>query len=99
MEGSISRLGPRALREFGDWTDRIAKGELPFAAPPRPQGIERNVVITEWDWASPTTYLHDEISTDKRNPRVNAYGKIYGTPKRARRRSRSSIRCATRRAS
>jgi hypothetical protein len=80
MLGSISRMGPRALQEFGDWTDRIAKGELPFAKPPRPQGIERNVVITEWDWALPTTYLHDEVSTDKRNPRVNAYGKIYGTP-------------------
>jgi len=80
MVGSISRLGPRALQEFGDWTDRIAKGELPFAKPSRPEGIERNVVITEWDWAEPTTYLHDEISTDKRNPRVNAYGKIYGSP-------------------
>ena len=25
-------------------------------------------------------YLHDEISTDKRNPTVNANGKIYGSP-------------------
>ena len=31
---------------FGDWTDRIAKGELPKATPPRPQGVERNIVIT-----------------------------------------------------
>ena len=37
-------------RLFADWTDRIAAGEVP-PAPPRPQGIERNVVITEWDWA------------------------------------------------
>ena len=35
-----------------DWTNRIAAGELP-PAPPRPQGVERNVVITEWDWAEP----------------------------------------------
>jgi hypothetical protein len=69
-----------ALKHFGDWTDRIAKGELPFAAPVRPQGLERNVVITEWDWFTPTTYLHDEIATDRRNPRVNANGKIYGSP-------------------
>jgi len=38
----------RALENFGDWTDRIAKGELPFAKPSRPTGIERNVVLTLW---------------------------------------------------
>jgi hypothetical protein len=80
MTRNIGLLGPRALQNFGDWTDRIARGALPFAKPRRPQGIERNVVITEWDWATPSTYLHDEISTDKRNPRLNAYGKIYGSP-------------------
>ena len=36
----------RALAMFADWTTRIAAGELP-PAPPRPQGAERNVVITE----------------------------------------------------
>ncbi len=78
MVGGISRLGaPRALEMFGDWTDRIMAGEVP-PAPPRPQGEERNVVITQWDWADPTTYLHDEASTDKRDPTVNPYGKIYG---------------------
>ncbi|TMA65647.1 MAG: carboxypeptidase regulatory-like domain-containing protein [Deltaproteobacteria bacterium] len=35
-----------ALQLFADWTDRIAAGELPKAKPPRPQGKERNVVIT-----------------------------------------------------
>ena len=63
------RLGPkRATEMFGDWTTRIKNGELPSEAPPRPQGIERNIVITQWDWADPKAYLHDEISTDKRNP-------------------------------
>ena len=47
-------------------------------APPRPQGIERTIVITEWDWADPKAYLHDEVSTDRRNPRLNANGPIYG---------------------
>ena len=70
----------RALGLFGQWTDRIAAGELPEAQPPRPRGIERNVVITVWDWATPKTYLHDEISTDRRNPMVNAHGLIYGSP-------------------
>jgi hypothetical protein len=72
-----NQLGRRALTLFADWTDRIAAGEVP-EAPPRPQGIERNVVITEWDWADPKAYLHDEVSTDRRNPTVNANGKIYG---------------------
>ena len=80
MLANFSKVGPRALVQFGDWTDRVAKGELPATKPPRPQGVERNVVITEWDWAAPTVYLHDEISTDKRDPRLNAYGKIYGSP-------------------
>ena len=70
----------RALALFADWTDRIAAGELPAAQPPRPQGVERNVVISTWDWATPTDYLHDEISTHKRNPTVNANGLIYGSP-------------------
>jgi hypothetical protein len=68
----------RALKMFADWTDRIAAGEVP-PAPPRPQGIERNVVITEWDWADPKAYLHDEVSTDRRNPTLNANGLIYGS--------------------
>src|SRR5262249_32289990 len=46
----------------------------------RPKGIERNIVITEWDWADPKAYLHDEIATDKRNPTVNANGLLYGAP-------------------
>ena len=79
MITGLTRLGrQRALEMFADWTDRILTGELPPEAPPRPQGAERNVVITQWDWADPKVYLHDEISTDKRNPTVNANGPIYG---------------------
>ena len=80
MTTVIGRLDvPLAFKLFADWTDRIAGGELPFAQPPRPQGIERNVVLTLWDWGRPTGYLHDEISTDRRTPTVNANGKLYGT--------------------
>ncbi len=78
MISTLNQFGAkRALAMFGDWTDRIAAGELP-SAPPRPQGVERNVVITEWDWADPTGYLHDEVSTDRRHPALNANGLIYG---------------------
>ena len=66
------------LRMFADWTDRIAAGEVP-QAPPRPKGLERNVVITQWDWADPKAYLHDVVSTDRRNPTVNANGPLYGS--------------------
>ncbi len=76
MTGMASMMGPRALRMFADWTDRIAAGEVP-PTPPRPQGIERNVVITLWDWADPKAYLHDLVSTDRRNPTVNASGPVY----------------------
>jgi hypothetical protein len=78
MTTNIGRLGPHGLKSFGEWTDRVAKGELPAVQPPRPQGVERNVVLTLWDWAGPKDYLHDEVSTDKRNPRINANGLIYG---------------------
>ena len=76
MAGMVGQMGPRAMRMFADWTDRIAAGEVP-PAPPRPQGIERNVVITLWDWADPKAYLHDLVSTDRRNPTVNANGPVY----------------------
>jgi hypothetical protein len=79
MINNVSRIGPqRAYKLFADWTDRIAAGELPTSKPARPQGAERNVVVTLWDWAGPKDYLHDEISTDKRKPTVNANGLIYG---------------------
>jgi hypothetical protein len=81
MARDIGRLDTeKALQLFGDWTDRIAAGELPFAKPERPKGVERNIVITQWAWGHPTSYLHDEVSTDRRNPRVNANGKLYGSP-------------------
>ncbi len=78
MINGLNNLGrERALLLFADWTDRINRGELP-PAPPRPQGLERNVVITLWDWADPKAYLHDVVSTDRRNPTLNANGLLYG---------------------
>ena len=78
MINGLNNLGrERALLLFADWTDRINRGEVP-PAPPRPQGVERNVVITMWDWADPKAYLHDVVSTDRRNPTLNANGLLYG---------------------
>jgi hypothetical protein len=79
MATAIGRVdAQRAIKEFASWTDRIAAGELPAAKPPRPQGRERNVVITQWDFSDPKHYLHDITATDKRKPTLNANGLIYG---------------------
>ncbi len=79
MSAGLNNFGRRrALEMFADWTDRIAAGEVP-PAPPRPRGIERNLVITQWDWADPKSYMHDSVTTDRRNPRLNPYGPIYGS--------------------
>ena len=79
MTATADNIGkPRFLGLLADWTDRIAAGEVPATAPKRPQGVERNVVITEWDWADPKTYMHDLVSTDRRNPTLNANGLLYG---------------------
>jgi len=78
MISTIHGIGrEEVLRMFADWTTRIAEGEVP-EAPPRPQGLERNVVITQWDWADPKTYLHDLVSTDRRKPTINPNGSLYG---------------------
>jgi len=76
-------LGGEPFKYFADWTDRIAEGELPHAKPTRPQGVERNVVVTSWEWSDEKKYLHDLISSDRRNPTVNAYGPLYGSPEYA----------------
>ena len=81
MAGQITgRLGGVPLKYLADWTDRVAAGALPSTQPERPTGIERNVVATVRDWASSTVYMHDLTSTDRRNPTLNAYGRIYGAP-------------------
>ena len=70
----------RQLANLADWSDRIAKGELPKSDPARPTGKSRDVVVTEWDWANEHIYLHDTIATDKRTPTLNSNGLIYGAP-------------------
>jgi hypothetical protein len=78
MISGIQRMGRDGVLEmFADWTRRVEEGEVP-PRPPRPEGMERNVVITQWDWADPKSYLHDLVSTDRRDPTVNPDGKIYG---------------------
>jgi hypothetical protein len=77
MSASYMGLGDQRSM-FADWSDRIAAGEYPTVAPPRPSGVERNIVLTLWDWGTDSNYLHDEASSDLRNPTVNANGPVYG---------------------
>ena len=74
------QLGGVPFKYFGEWTDRVAKGELPKSKPQRPQGVERNVVVTSWEWGTEKQFTHDLISSDRRYPTVNPYGPLYGSP-------------------
>ena len=83
--GNMARLAMDLLKGLpmkymAEWTDRIAAGELPTHRPERPSGVERNVVATVRDWSDPKYYMHDLSGTDRRDPTVNGYGKIYGAP-------------------
>ena len=72
------QLNTAPIKYLADWTQRIAKGELPKHKPARPQGEERNIVVTLRDWHNDKQYLHDLISSDRRFPTVNANGPLYG---------------------
>ena len=73
------QLGSVPFKYFGDWTDRVAKGELPKHKPQRPQGVERNIVVTSWEWGTEKQFTNDLVSSDRRYPTVNAYGPLYGS--------------------
>jgi len=86
---SVGPVGPSMVADFmqlgsqrsmfADWTDRIAAGELPKQAPPRPRGVERNLVVTLWDWGTDKTFSHTVAASDHRDPTVNASGRLYIT--------------------
>ena len=75
---AAGQLGGMPFEYLADWTQRVAKGELPSNKPTRPAGVERNIVVTLRDWHNPKQYLHDLIASDKRYPTVNGYGPLYG---------------------
>ena len=77
MYSTMTGMGKtETLKALADWTQRIANGELP-PVPPRPSGIERNIVSTQWDIGDDHSFMHDQISTDKNNPTVNGGGPNY----------------------
>jgi hypothetical protein len=77
MYSVLNNQGQAAsLKVFADWTRAVEAGAVP-PAPPRPKGVERNLVLTLWDWGTDHSYMHDEITTSKQNPRVNGGGPVY----------------------
>ena len=96
MANAISRVDSQGrMKLFADWT--IAS--RPRAAGERTKasaGHRAKVVITQWDWSRATAYLHDEISTDKRKPTVNANGSSSAPPRKVPISSRCSTRAAHR---
>jgi hypothetical protein len=84
----LGRFGPDMSSQFqqmgsqrsmlAEWTERIGRGDVPEEVPPRPAGVERNIVITMWDWGGPKTFAHDESASNRRDYRVNANGPIWG---------------------
>ena len=66
----------RTLKAWADWSRAIEKGAVP-PAPKRPSGVERNLVLTLWDWGTDHSFMHDEITTDRNRPTVNGGGPVY----------------------
>ncbi len=74
------RLRPRSARSRCSPTGPIAIAAGRSAAARR-RGRRASSATSSsrvWDWADPKAYLHDVVSTDRRNPTVNADGPIYG---------------------
>lgn len=78
MNLTAEHLGRDVLLDaLANWSARIREGATP-PTPPRPSGMERNLVITQWAWGDTFTYAHDEIATDKRQPTLYPDGPVYG---------------------
>jgi hypothetical protein len=71
--GGFGRLG---LQLYPAWTDRIATGALP-KAPPRPHGIERNLVVSMWGQGSVSGFVHVLAAGGKSNALVPPNTFIY----------------------
>ena len=54
------QLAAVPIKYYADWTDRIAQGRAAARQAARVRkGVERNIVVTTWDWGDEKHYLHD----------------------------------------
>jgi hypothetical protein len=77
MAGGFRRMGDHR-QVLATWTERVANGEAPKQTPPRPAGVERNLVVTWWDWGTDRDGRTDAAPADLHTPTVNANGLVYG---------------------
>ncbi len=67
MGGFFTRLRRAARQALADWTrPRQGRARRRRSAPPRPAGVERNLVVTLWDWGSPIDGRSDNVAGDTR---------------------------------
>ena len=83
------QLGGAPFKYFGDWTDRIAKGELPHAQAAAAAGARSATSsITALGLGRREAIpARPDLDRQARNPTVNAYGPLYGSPEYCDRRS------------
>jgi hypothetical protein len=74
---SFSGFSQIGLQMYPAWTDRIAAGAIPPQAPPRPQGIELNLVVSMWDQATIDNYVHVLAAGGKTDSLVTPNTFIY----------------------
>ena len=79
--GSFFMNFGEARKGFADWTDRINAGEAPKVAPPRPAGLERNLVISLWDWGSPIDGRSDNAPVTHGFPPPTRTGRSMASPR------------------
>ena len=111
MSGALDRFGRAARARDVRRLDRSHRqaGEVP-PQPPRPQGVERNVVLTQWDWggahvvhprrgrhrqAQPDGQRDAARSTASTSPATSCCGSIRSSTRPAAFRSRCSRRART----
>src|SRR5437879_307443 len=66
--GTLNTSDGGHIRRLAEWTDRIRVGELPSSVPPRPNGVERNLVVTVYDWLSAQDNVHGLTVPDRPKP-------------------------------
>ncbi|MBM3777071.1 MAG: carboxypeptidase regulatory-like domain-containing protein [Acidimicrobiia bacterium] len=77
MAAAWSRFSAEEQQAWVEWTDRVARGEIPRQTPRRPTGVERNLVVSLWDWGTKFDGRTDAVASDLRDARVNAGGLVY----------------------
>ena len=60
------------------WDHRVQTGQRGNSMSGAMNRFGRQLVVTLWDWGTDSSFIHDEIATDKRNPTINGGGPVYG---------------------